>query len=158
VAAYAVMAQLPFRKSGNLRPKRRSQLQESSSELGPSAAGDVLLDGEAVVLHQDGHSDFNALRGRTTAAYVGMIVFDVLAVGGEDLRDSPIERRRMILSELLSNAPDGLMLSETIDGHGPGIFKHVCAMGLQGIVRRSGSAQKHRSGRGRNWLKTKNPD
>ncbi|MDB5595739.1 MAG: hypothetical protein JWM36_2700 [Hyphomicrobiales bacterium] len=41
---------------------------------------DVLVDGEAVVLHADGHSDFGALRTRAGGADAVMVVFDVLAV------------------------------------------------------------------------------
>jgi bifunctional non-homologous end joining protein LigD len=37
------------------------------------------------------------------------------------------------------------------------VFAHACALGLEGIVsKREGSLYK--SGRSRNWLKTKNPD
>jgi bifunctional non-homologous end joining protein LigD len=51
---------------------------------------------------------------------------------------------------------DGIQLSEAITGDGADIFRHVCGMGLEGIVsKRIGS--RYVSGRTKAWLKTKNP-
>jgi bifunctional non-homologous end joining protein LigD len=44
-----------------------------------------------------------------------------------------------------------------VSGEGQRIFRHACAMGLEGIVsNRIGS--RYVSGRTRAWLKTKNPN
>jgi bifunctional non-homologous end joining protein LigD len=52
---------------------------------------------------------------------------------------------------------DGIQLCEALAGDGAAIFKHACAIGLEGIVsKRIGS--RYVSGRTRAWLKTKNPD
>lgn len=117
---------------------------------------DCVLDGEAVIFHPDGHSDFKALRNRDASSGAVLIAFDVLEVDGFDFRDQPLERRRAMLSELLAGAP-GLMLSEGIPGDGSGIFSRACNMDLEGIVsKRLGS--KYRSGRSPDWIKTKNPN
>jgi bifunctional non-homologous end joining protein LigD len=117
---------------------------------------DVVLDGEAVVLRPDGHSDFLALNGKEGGAQAVLIAFDVLEVEGLDLRKEPIERRRAMLHELLAAAPDGITINQAIDGDGDVIFRHACAMGLEGIVsKRLGSS--YRSGRCAHWLKIKNP-
>jgi hypothetical protein len=34
----------------------------------------------------------------------------------------------------LRGGEDGIQLSEHIDGHGPAMFRHACALGLEGIV------------------------
>ena len=48
-----------------------------------------------------------------------------------------------------------IALRNTADG--PMVFAHACKMGLEGIVsKRKGSS--YRSGRSRDWLKSKNPD
>ena len=49
-----------------------------------------VIDGEAVVLGVDGASDFNALPSRRPDNEVQLYAFDILAVGGEDLRHSPM--------------------------------------------------------------------
>jgi ATP-dependent DNA ligase len=53
-----------------------------------------VLDGEAVIFHADGHSDFNALRDSETSSGAVLIAFDVLEVDGFDFRSQPLERRQ----------------------------------------------------------------
>jgi bifunctional non-homologous end joining protein LigD len=49
-----------------------------------------VIDGEAVVLGIDGISDFNALHSGKHNGEVQLCAFDVLAIGGEDLRALPL--------------------------------------------------------------------
>jgi bifunctional non-homologous end joining protein LigD len=50
----------------------------------------------------------------------------------------------------------GLRLNEHLAHPGELVFRHTCAMGLEGIVsKRLGS--RYRSGRSTDWLKFKNP-
>jgi hypothetical protein len=44
--------------------------------------------------------------------------FDLLALGGEDLRDLPLERRKGELESLLKRAPFGLALNDYVAGTG----------------------------------------
>ena len=77
----------------------------------------------------------------------------------DDLSDEALERRLYPPSALAakeSRAVPGLRLNEHIEADGPTVFAHACKMGLEGIVsKRKGSS--YRSGRSRNWLKSKNP-
>ena len=54
----------------------------------------ALLDGEAVVLRPDGHSDFEAIRTKRGAARAAYVAFDLLQLDGKDVRQQPLERRR----------------------------------------------------------------
>jgi ATP-dependent DNA ligase len=57
---------------------------------------------------------------------------------------------------MLAKAGLGLRFNEHMEGDGPTVFAHACKMGLEGIVsKRLGSL--YRSGRSRDWLKSKNP-
>jgi bifunctional non-homologous end joining protein LigD len=48
------------------------------------------------------------------------------------------------------------VLNEHIDEPGDVVFRHACRLGLEGIVsKRLGSP--YRSGRSRDWIKSKNP-
>jgi bifunctional non-homologous end joining protein LigD len=115
--------------------------------------GDLMIDGEAVVLRPDGHSDFNALRSRSGAASATMVAFDLLHHDGQDVRKAALEERRQRLATIVQRS-DGLYFSEALDGDGVTIFQHAAAMGLEGIVsKRLGTP--YRSGRCANWLKTK---
>ena len=68
-------------------------------------ADDVMLDGEAVVLRPDGHTDFAALRTKRGADDAQMVVFDLLHIDGEDRRKLPLEVRRAEL-ESLAHPPE----------------------------------------------------
>ena len=49
-----------------------------------------------------------------------------------------------------------LRFSEHLEGDGPEIYRHACALGLEGIVSKRRDA-RYRSGRSLTWLKIKNP-
>jgi ATP dependent DNA ligase-like protein len=59
-----------------------------------------VIDGEAVVLGVDGISDFNALHSRKHDHEVQLYAFDILAMGGDDLRSLPLHMRKANLGEL----------------------------------------------------------
>jgi bifunctional non-homologous end joining protein LigD len=76
-------------------------------------------------------------------------------VGGEDLRQRPLEERRKALSHLVAGV-DAIQFSASVAGEGAIVFAHACQLGLEGIVsKRAGS--RYRSGTSRNWLKCLNP-
>jgi bifunctional non-homologous end joining protein LigD len=65
--------------------------------------------------------------------------------------------RRERLQALLAGAPPGLLFSEHLEGqHGEALFRHACAMNLEGIVSKKLMAP-YLSGRRSSWLKVKNP-
>ncbi len=115
-------------------------------------ADDVMLDGEAVVIRPDGHSEFAALRTNRGAAIAHLVAFDVLHLDGEDKRKLPLEIRRAELESLVAGI-DGIMFSEAIEAEGAIVFAKACERGSS----RSALAA-YWSGRVRNWLKVKNPN
>lgn len=115
-------------------------------------AGAVTLDGEAVSLRADGHSDFYALRDPERQRDAVMVVFDILELDGSDLRGLALEERRAILAGLLDPAPAALLFSQAMPGDGPTVFRHAAALGLEGIVsKRLGSTYK--PGPSYDWVK-----
>jgi bifunctional non-homologous end joining protein LigD len=122
-------------------------------------ADNAVIDGEAILIRPDGSFDFDGLRSREGQAGAVLVGYDLLEHDGADVR--PLEERRKRLARLLraKSKPlrDGIQLSEALTGDGAAIFKHACAMGLEGIVsKRIGS--RYVSGRTRACLKIKNPD
>jgi bifunctional non-homologous end joining protein LigD len=87
---------------------------------------------------------------------VQLYAFDILALGGEDLRKLPLHLRKNNLARLLARRPDGIFMSELEQGEiGPDLFRHACKFGLEGMVsKRRDSA--YRAGRSPNWIKVKN--
>jgi bifunctional non-homologous end joining protein LigD len=121
-------------------------------------ADEAMIDGEAVVLQDDGRSDFHALLTKRGGAQAALVAFDLLRLNGDDLRMRPLEKRREALMRLVARRRgDGILFSDALAEVGAIMFAKACELGLEGIVsKRAGSFYK--SGKSRNWLKTKNPD
>ena len=65
--------------------------------------------------------------------------------------------RKATLASLLRPRLPGLQFNQHLTHPGDIVFRHACAMGLEGIVsKRLGS--RYRSGRTTDWLKFKNPE
>lgn len=119
---------------------------------------DVLLDGEAVAHCANGLPDFHRTLSTAGQREACLVAFDLLAVDNDDLRPLPLLVRRTWLQALLSHAgAPTLLFSEHMDGeHGDAMFRHACAMGLEGIVSKKVTAP-YLSSRRACWLKIKNP-
>jgi bifunctional non-homologous end joining protein LigD len=115
-----------------------------------------VIDGEAIVVDQDGLSVFDLLRYRRHDHAATLCAFDLIEVDGWDLRRRPLEERKDLLKRHLEQRHHGIAVNDTFDGDGGVIYRHACALGCEGIVsKRLGSA--YRMGRSIVWLKTKNP-
>jgi bifunctional non-homologous end joining protein LigD len=121
----------------------------------------VTLDGEGVACDANGVSDFDRLRaavGRLGSREAFLYAFDVLEIDGTDLRRETWDERRKVLARLVRGAGHGIQLSDHMPGNdGEAVFRHACAMGLEGIVAKRRD-QPYRSGRSPDWIKVKNPD
>ena len=81
------------------------------------AVKSAIIDGEAVAVRQDGHSDFAALRTKAGSARACLVAFDLLSLNGKDLRQQPIEERRAALSPLVAGV-HGLIFSDAVVDQG----------------------------------------
>jgi len=112
---------------------------------------EIVLDGEAMAHCKEGWPDFHGLGSEDRGATACLFAFDLLRLNGEDL-----EERRARLRKALRGAGKALRFSEHLEGDGDGIFRHACALGLEGIVSKRRDS-RYRSGRSLTWLKVKNP-
>ena len=135
-------------------------IAEAAKLLGPAT---MILDGEAVVLDEQGRSDFNALqkslgaegrRGGSKASPAIMMVFDVLYLDGHDLQQVEYRARRHMLEEILVGKDGDVRLSESIDANPVTLLEHACRLGLEGIVGKH-KEKPYRSGRMGDWVKCK---
>ena len=97
------------------------------------AAERALIDGEAVAVRSDGHSDFGAPRPKAGSARAGLVAFDLLNLNGEDFRKRPIEERRAALSPLVAGV-HRILFSDTLVAEGALVFAKACEMGLEAVV------------------------
>lgn len=119
----------------------------------------ALIDGEVVVLTEDGTSSFAELQAafqEETKRPLTFFAFDLLHLDGHNLRNLALEKRKQILKNVLASQADRdvLRLSEHIEGDGAQIFKKACELGTEGIVSKRVDA-KYSPGRGASWLKIK---
>lgn len=121
---------------------------------------DAHLDGELVVLDDQGHSDFSALQrvlegsSRQPLRYV---VFDLPGVAGVDLSRTALVERKRLLRELLGSTPGVLAYSDHVVGHGAEVFAASGKAGFEGIISKRVDA-RYRGGRGQDWIKVKHED
>lgn len=124
--------------------------------------GTMILDGESVVLDDQGRSDFGALQqalggrgGKRSAGEAIFLAFDLLYFEGHDLRRMAFSERRQLLESTISTDSSGaIRLSEALEMDGDELFAAACDHGLEGIIAKKIDAP-YRSGRLGDWLKIK---
>ncbi|ARP95027.1 DNA ligase D [Bordetella genomosp. 13] len=122
------------------------------------AKADAWVDGEIVVLTDQGTPSFQALQnafdnGRT--AGIQFFAFDLPYVAGRDLRGEPLTVRRALLEQLVAPIRrKAVQLSATLDAGPSELVRTACGMGLEGIIgkRRDSTYVSRRSD---NWIKLK---
>jgi ATP-dependent DNA ligase len=115
-----------------------------------------VLDGEALFLRSDGRSDFDMLHTRAHDDEIRLVAFDLLAIGGKDVRRESLDVRKARLERLLRKTDGGIQLSEHMEGEiGPAMFEHACQLGLEGIVSKRRD-RPYKAGRCSDWVKIKN--
>jgi bifunctional non-homologous end joining protein LigD len=116
----------------------------------------VVLDGEIVVINENGGSDFGALQNWRSETDGELIyyIFDILWVDGHDLRSLPLRERRNIL-KTLKTPSDHIRISEGFDESGIHLFESVKKIGLEGIIAKNKLSAYHENDRTRDWLKIK---
>jgi bifunctional non-homologous end joining protein LigD len=125
----------------------------------------VVLDGEVIAFDEEGRPDFERLgrriqvsgRAASRAAAsvpVMYVVFDVLALGEQDLRTRPIEERKRVLEEIAPPRGGHIRIHPTFDT-GEDLFRLCREHRLEGVVaKRRGSI--YRAGeRSSDWIKVK---
>ncbi|MCK8779112.1 non-homologous end-joining DNA ligase [Rhizobium sp. NTR19] len=124
----------------------------------------MILDGEAVILDEQGRSDFGLLQrslgasgrngGKLPSRDSILYAFDLLYLDGHDLRKLDYEDRRELLEEVLDGQDGAIRLSEEFDADPDALLQHACQLGLEGIIAKH-RRRPYRSGRQGDWLKIK---
>jgi len=122
----------------------------------------VVIDGEIVSLDKKGRSSFqrlqprlNRLQGETDpSAPVSFVVFDLIVIGTDDLRQEPLEERKARLKKNVRPGNAFVIFSDHIKTNGIKLFEKARRQGLEGIVAKRRDSP-YRSGRSRDWLKIK---
>lgn len=117
----------------------------------------AVVDGEMVVAGEGGVPDFGALQAyvkNKSAGNLNYVLFDLLALDGEDLRELPLVERKQKLKALLKKLIPVLSFSEHTDKMTQKDIEAVKNRGIEGIVaKRADSA--YVAGKNGDWLKLK---
>ena len=131
-------------------------------------ARSAVLDGEVVVLDDNGRPSFGLLQSRinlTKAADIArlsvthpaqLMLFDVLELDGESLLKRTYDERRAILESLVQPRPGSrLQVPPVFDGDLHAAMATSQAFGLEGVVAKRRSSRYLPGGRGATWRKIK---
>ncbi|MEQ1953753.1 DNA ligase D [Mesorhizobium sp. CN2-181] len=147
-------ARLLTRKGLDWTDKFGKAIDEALSGLD---CDNAVIDGEIVVLSENGVASFSALQaalsGKQTEKMI-FYVFDLLHLDGQDLRDEPLVERKQRLETLLGERDGPLRYSEHFVEPGKTMLRHACRMGLEGVVSKRADAP-YESGRSLDWIKSK---
>ena len=116
------------------------------------------LDGEIVVLNENGIPDFQALQGafdQTRTQNIVYFMFDLPFYDGHDLRAVPLTERKQLLSSLLKNSSSALIrFSDTFDVPQRDVLGSACKLGLEGVIGKRKNSM-YVSRRSADWIKLK---
>ncbi len=145
-------------RGGHDWTSRFPAIAKAAKDLG---VGSAILDGEAVVLDNQGRSDFSALQrslggrgGKRVSTEAVFFAFDLLYFDGHLLTNTELSVRRHLLTDFLDGATGAIQLSEEVDGDGDQLLETARSHGLEGIIAKNRES-KYRSGRTGDWLKIK---
>jgi len=135
-----------------------NRFRDAACSLMDLAAGRAMvLDGEMAVTDAAGKTDFQALQNylkNPAARNLTYIVFDLLALDGQDLRQNRLIDRKDKLASLMADAPKNLHYSRHVRGSGEESFAAACAAGAEGIVGKKADSL-YSGARNGEWIKLK---
>ena len=150
----------------SLKSRNDSELGGQFPELGEllTLAPGTVLDGEIVAM-RGGKPDMQALLSRLQTGSVRIpphgvsvpvtyIVFDILEKDKKPLTDLPLQERRKILKQAVTEGPH-VILSVPVEGRGEDYFRAAVEKGLEGVMAKRKDSRYEPGVRSGAWLKVK---
>ncbi len=135
-----------------------ARVRAVANEVAKLAVDKVTLDGEVVVLAENGTTNFADLQASFQDGAKNMLTyfcFDLLHVDGHNVRELPLKQRKEMLGGVLADADNDLLrVSEHLETDGEELFRKACELHAEGIVSKKATG-RYASGRGSDWLKMK---
>ncbi len=127
--------------------------------------GETVIDGEIIAYDAEGRPSFSVLQNRLTdKPQLHFYAFDLLVLGGKDLTQEPLDKRRELLRrKVMPLFSDSIRYSETLEASADEVIDAVRRQGLEGVVakrrdspyqpgKRSGAWQKLRINKVREFV------
>lgn len=128
-----------------------------ANEVRSLKAKQLWLDGELVVMTEEGRSCFGSLQkavAKKDQECLAFHAFDLMWLEA-DLCEEPLEKRKQLLSEVLHGSGWKLGYVDYQKGYGPEFFEAACQHGLEGVVSKRGDSPYRAASRTRAWVKSK---
>jgi DNA ligase-1 len=143
----------------NLYTKNTNATKKYPELHNPPIPKGTILDGEIVVLDEQGRADFEAtnagFRSTKKRKPVVFMAFDILFHQGVDVTGLPLVRRKQLLEETLMET-EQYRIVRPIKGSAKDFFKIVCQHGLEGIVIKKKDSKYEKGVRSWSWQKVIN--
>jgi bifunctional non-homologous end joining protein LigD len=141
-----------YSRHGNSFLSTYREVVEALSELKINA----VLDGEIVVLNEEGKPDFQKLQQfeQNRDFPIKYYVFDLLELSGKKLYSTPLIERKALLADLIKNNPV-INYSDHVEEHGEDFFELIKERNMEGIMAKKRSSGYHPGKRSADWLKIK---
>ena len=117
---------------------------------------EVVLDGEIVIINEEGKSDFQKLQHYedNTQYPICYYVFDILMLNGINTKELPLIERKKLLEKLIPKSAI-IKYSAHIVGEGIDFFAAAKSKDLEGIMAKKASSEYITGARTNDWLKIK---
>jgi bifunctional non-homologous end joining protein LigD len=133
------------------------RMKSLAAEVAKLPAERFILDGEVVVLADNGATSFADLQAAFQEGVkkpLSYFFFDLLHLNGHNLRNLPLRDRKALLASLLETGGEWLRLSEHLETNGDAMFRAACEVHAEGIVSKRADS-KYAGGGSTSWLKLK---
>jgi bifunctional non-homologous end joining protein LigD len=133
-----------------------SQYPDVVKSLSWQPQPEMVLDGEIVALDAFGRTCFQCLQNRLNHGDFQIIyyVFDILYLGGKDLRGTPLIQRKNLLEKAF-NPDTHVRLVDYFENDAEALYQASLAQGLEGILAKLKNSAYEDGLRSKNWLKIK---
>ena len=116
---------------------------------------ETILDGEVVILNEEGISVFGELQNYPDSrGELRFYVFDMLYLNGHSMLDLPLSDRKSLIPEVLED----LQISrycDHIEGMGAALYNQAIEVGMEGVMAKKMDSTYTPGARTENWLKIK---
>lgn len=140
-----------------VRSRRGREVTKEYPELRSLAADladhHVVLDGEAVVVNDQGVPSFHAMQDRGRGTPVEFWAYDLLYLDGRSLLRARYQDRRQLLETLASGSD--LVVPELLPGDGKRALEHSEKHGWEGVVAKKRDSTYQPGRRSASWIKDK---
>ena len=118
---------------------------------------DAVLDGEIVVLNENGFPDFQKMQHYEDNTHFPLCyyVFDLLKLDGEDIKHLPLTDRKELLKSILPKN-EVIRFSDHVLESGTDFFNAAVQNNLEGIMAKKTDSEYYTGSRSKEWLKIKN--